>query len=73
MIVDSMEEAIAALPQVMALDRRAVRRRFEERFSATRMAKDYLRVYRSLLERARCRRSRHRARTTTMRPARTTP
>ena len=54
MIVDGMEEAaIAALPQVIALDRRAVRRRFEERFSATRMAKDYVSVYRSLRERAR--------------------
>ena len=27
------------------------RRQFEQRFSATRMAKDYLQVYRSLLER----------------------
>jgi glycosyltransferase involved in cell wall biosynthesis len=52
MIVDSMESAIAALPRVIALDRHAVRRRFEERFSATRMAKDYVSVYRSLLERA---------------------
>jgi glycosyltransferase involved in cell wall biosynthesis len=48
-IVNTMEEAIAALPQVMALDRQAVRRRFEERFSATRMAKDYLDVYRSMM------------------------
>ena len=38
------------LPEVLALDRRAVRRRFEERFTATRMAKDYLQVYRSLLK-----------------------
>ena len=30
-------------PQVLALDRRAVRQRFEQRFSATRMAKDYVR------------------------------
>ena len=37
------------LPQVMALDRKKVRHRFEQRFSATRMAKDYLKVYRSLL------------------------
>jgi hypothetical protein len=29
-----------------------VRRRFEERFTATRMAKDYLRVYKSLLARS---------------------
>jgi glycosyltransferase involved in cell wall biosynthesis len=47
-IVDTMEEAIAALPQVLALDRRAVRHRFEERFSATRMANDYVSVYRKL-------------------------
>ena len=39
------------LPRVMELDRRAVRRRFEERFSSTRMATDYVAVYRSLLER----------------------
>src|SRR5476649_1311743 len=49
-IVDTMEEAIAALPRVMALDRKKVRQRFEQRFSATRMAKDYVGVYRSLLE-----------------------
>ena len=39
------------MPQVMALDRRAVRRRFEERFSCPRMANDYVRVYNSLLAR----------------------
>jgi glycosyltransferase involved in cell wall biosynthesis len=49
-IVDTMEQAVSALPQVLALDRRVVRRRFEERFSATRMAKDYVSVYRNLLE-----------------------
>jgi hypothetical protein len=46
-----MEEAVKMLPQVLALDRRAVRRRFEERFTATRMAKDYVQAYRSLLKR----------------------
>jgi glycosyltransferase involved in cell wall biosynthesis len=51
-IVDSIEEATVALPRVMGLDRRAVRRRFEERFTATRMAKDYLQVYKSLLARS---------------------
>jgi glycosyltransferase involved in cell wall biosynthesis len=50
MIVDSVQEAVHALPAVMALDRAAIRRRFEERFSATRMAKDYIQVYRSLLK-----------------------
>ncbi|MEA2950447.1 MAG: hypothetical protein QOI40_5777 [Alphaproteobacteria bacterium] len=49
LIVDTMEEAVSTLPQVLALDRHAVRRRFEERFSVTRMAKNYLHVYRSLL------------------------
>jgi glycosyltransferase involved in cell wall biosynthesis len=48
-IVDTMEEAIAALPRVIALDRKKVRQRFEQRFSATRMAKDYVNIYRSLL------------------------
>jgi glycosyltransferase involved in cell wall biosynthesis len=52
MIVDSVEEAVRTLPRVLTLDRQKVRRRFEHRFSATRMAKDYLRVYRSLIERA---------------------
>jgi len=51
LIVDTMAEAVRTLPQVLALDRRGVRRRFEERFSATRMAKDYVQVYRSLLKR----------------------
>jgi glycosyltransferase involved in cell wall biosynthesis len=50
-IVNTEEEAIQMLPAVLALDRRAVHRRFEERFSATRMAKDYVQIYRSLLKR----------------------
>jgi glycosyltransferase involved in cell wall biosynthesis len=48
-IVETVDEAIAALPRVIALDRKKVRQRFEQRFSATRMAKDYVRIYRSLL------------------------
>jgi glycosyltransferase involved in cell wall biosynthesis len=48
-IVAGVEEAVRALPEVLALDRRAVRTRFEERFSVTRMAKDYVRVYRRML------------------------
>jgi glycosyltransferase involved in cell wall biosynthesis len=50
-IVGSMDEAVAALPQVLALDRRVVRQRFEERFSAARMANDYGSVYRHLQRR----------------------
>jgi len=49
-IVDTMEEAMQALPRVIALDRGKVRRRFEQRFSATRMAQDYVAVYSSLLD-----------------------
>ena len=48
-MVDSEEEAVAALPAILSYDRRAVRQRFEERFTATRMAKDYVGTYRQLL------------------------
>jgi glycosyltransferase involved in cell wall biosynthesis len=52
MIVDNIDQARIALVQVAALDRRRVRRRFEERFTARRMANDYVRVYRSLVHHA---------------------
>jgi len=48
-IVDSEEEAIAALPEILAYDRRAVRQRFEERFTSARMAQNYVHAYRQLL------------------------
>jgi glycosyltransferase involved in cell wall biosynthesis len=48
-IVDHMDEAVHALAEVVSLDRHAVRRRFEERFTSARMAKDYVRLYRKLL------------------------
>jgi hypothetical protein len=47
-----MDEAIRKLPHVLALDRRAVRRRFDQRFTATRMAKDYVQIYRASLKQA---------------------
>jgi glycosyltransferase involved in cell wall biosynthesis len=50
-IIDTMDEAMMILPRVIALDRRAVRRRFEQRFSSARIATDYVAVYRSLLKR----------------------
>jgi glycosyltransferase involved in cell wall biosynthesis len=49
-IVDSEEEGIAALPGILSYDRRVVRRRFEERFTATRMVQDYVSAYRRLLK-----------------------
>ena len=51
-IVSSVDEAILALPEVIALDRRTIRRRFEERFTAARMARDYVNIYRKLLKSA---------------------
>ena len=48
-VVDNEEEAIAVLPALLSYDRCAVRQRFEERFTATRMAKDYVSTYRDLL------------------------
>jgi glycosyltransferase involved in cell wall biosynthesis len=48
-VVDSIEEAVAAIPLAKALDRSAIRRRFEERFSVERMARDYLALYREIL------------------------
>jgi glycosyltransferase involved in cell wall biosynthesis len=51
-VVETVDEAILALPEMMRLDRRAIRRRFEERFSAPRMAKDYLNVYRGMSQSA---------------------
>jgi glycosyltransferase involved in cell wall biosynthesis len=47
-IVDTVDEAIRAAAEVTRLDRRAVRRHFEERFSSQRMANDYVEVYRRL-------------------------
>jgi glycosyltransferase involved in cell wall biosynthesis len=49
-IVATMDEAVRMLPRVFALDRHAVRRRFEQRFSSARMATEYVALYRSLLE-----------------------
>src|SRR5271169_4407225 len=52
-VVIALDEAIRVLPEVIRLDRRAVRRRFEARFSAPRMANEYLDVYRSVRRAAR--------------------
>jgi glycosyltransferase involved in cell wall biosynthesis len=48
-VVASEAEAVAALARIDRLDRRLVRRRFEARFTAERMARDYLAIYRRLL------------------------
>ena len=51
-IVDDVAAAAAAVPLAMQLDRRAIRRRFEERFTAERMARDYLALYQRVLSNA---------------------
>jgi glycosyltransferase involved in cell wall biosynthesis len=48
-IVDSIEQATAIAARVKMLDRQAIRLRFEERFTAARMAKYYVRVYNSVI------------------------
>jgi hypothetical protein len=48
--VDSVDEAVAALPGVVRLDRRRCREEFERRFTARRMARDYVRVYERVME-----------------------
>jgi glycosyltransferase involved in cell wall biosynthesis len=50
-IVGSMEEAHNRLGDVLDLNRARVRERFEARFTATRMAHDYVRLYERLLAR----------------------
>ena len=52
-IVEDEAEAVAAIRQVADLSRAEVRRRFERRFSAERMAEDYLALYRRLAARVR--------------------
>jgi glycosyltransferase involved in cell wall biosynthesis len=48
-IVSNEAEAIAALKRIDTLDRGAIRARFEARFTARRMAEDYLATYESLI------------------------
>jgi glycosyltransferase involved in cell wall biosynthesis len=49
-IVKSMDDALAAIQQVSTLSRRYCRQVFEERFLVSRMAKDYIYLYQTLLE-----------------------
>lgn len=48
-VVDSIDEAVAAVGRLGTLDRADCRAEFERRFSAERMALDYVRVYRAIL------------------------
>jgi len=50
-VVDTVEQAVAATGKLDQIDRSAVRRRFERRFTAEHMADGYERAYHHILER----------------------
>lgn len=54
-IVDDEAQAVSAIKRLHRLDRHQIRRVFEERFTARRMALDYLEIYRQLTARAQTR------------------
>ena len=49
-IVETEDQAVAAVRRIATIDRRAVRARFELRFSANAMARRYLALYHELIE-----------------------
>jgi glycosyltransferase involved in cell wall biosynthesis len=51
LLVESIDAAVQGINHVLDMDRGAIRRRFEERFSATRMARDYVAAYEKLIDR----------------------
>ena len=51
-VVEDEKGAIGAVDRLDHLSRQKIRQRFEERFTARRMAKDYLATYRSLMDEA---------------------
>ncbi len=54
-VVEDETSAAAAVRKVPSLSRSLIRRRFEERFTARRMAEDYLRLYRKMADSERTR------------------
>ncbi|MBO1361809.1 glycosyltransferase family 4 protein [Acetobacter sacchari] len=50
LIVDSEAESIAAFPRLAETNAEQIRKRFDERFTARRMAEDYLKIYARLGE-----------------------
>jgi glycosyltransferase involved in cell wall biosynthesis len=51
-IVEGLEDAVRAVERVSTLSRKRCRQVFEERFTASRMARDYLTIYKQLTEKA---------------------
>jgi glycosyltransferase involved in cell wall biosynthesis len=54
-VVEDETSAVGAVHEAALLSREIIRKKFEERFSSRRMAKDYLAVYRQMIEGARVR------------------
>ena len=52
-VVTEIEAAVEAVRRVPALHREACREMFEKRFTATRMANDYMRVYEQIVRQRR--------------------
>jgi glycosyltransferase involved in cell wall biosynthesis len=48
-IVDSVDEAVTAAQRIDRLSRTTCRNVFEQRFDASRMARDYVAIYRDML------------------------
>jgi len=57
-VVESIEEAVAAVGRIEKLDRAAIRQHVIDRFSRERMVDDYIKVYESILSRKKERRGR---------------
>ena len=47
-VVETMDEAVSVVEKLLAMDRIAIRRAFEARFTASRMAQDYVSLYESI-------------------------
>ena len=49
-VVQTKDEAVAAVKNILSIDRRECRRYFEERFTSARMAEDYIRIYQDVIK-----------------------
>lgn len=49
-IVDSIEDAVKSVAKLQTFDRKRCRKVFEERFSVTRMVRDYVKIYERLIK-----------------------
>jgi glycosyltransferase involved in cell wall biosynthesis len=49
-IVDDLASAVACVPRITEIDRRTCRKTFEQRFTDSRMAADYVSLYNRLLQ-----------------------